>query len=123
MKHNPNLIHCVNCSRKGLNIALEGSGRAGKTWSVIDFLVMYCSKNDRQTINIIRETYNSFKTTLYLDFARRLPDWGIDSPFGVVKDIPQFNLFGNQINFLGADNPNRFLGAGCDVFCRRKRRR
>jgi phage terminase large subunit len=116
MKPNPNLTHLIECNRSGHNAALEGSGRAGKTWAVIDFLTLYCSKNENKTINIIRETYNSFKTTLYLDFARRLPMWNIASKFGLIKDIASFNLFGNTINFLGADDPNKFLGAGCDIF-------
>jgi phage terminase large subunit len=118
MKYNPNLDHLVYCYLNGYNAALEGSGRAGKTWSVIDFIVIYCSdhKGQNKTINIIRETYNSFKTTLYLDFARRLPMWNIASKFGLIKDIASFNLFGNTINFMGADDPNKFLGAGCDIF-------
>lgn len=113
---NPNLTHLIECWGAGKNAALEGSGRAGKTWAVIDFLVLYCSKNSNKTINIIRETYNSFKTTLYSDFARRLPMWGVPSKFGVVKDIATFNMMGNTLNFMGADDPNKFLGAGCDIF-------
>ena len=115
-------IRCVNhshlyqCYKSGSNALLEGGSRSRKTFGGIDFLIHYCTMNDRKVINIIRETYNSFKTTLYLDFSRRLPEFGIESPFGSVKEIPQFHLYGNQINFLGADNPNKFLGAGCDVF-------
>ncbi len=116
MKVNPNLSHLVYCHRHGFNAALEGSGRAGKTWAILDFIIWYCSRNQNKTINIIRETYNSFKTTLYLDFARRLPVYGIESKFGLIKEIQQFKLFGNTINFLGADDPNKFLGAGCDIF-------
>jgi PBSX family phage terminase large subunit len=114
-KYNPNLVHLRKCHREGLSGAiLEGSSRSGKSWSAIDFIVFLCVKYDNITINIIRETYNSFKTTLYDDFNRRFPDFGLQSPASGVKDLATFWLFGNRVNFLGADNPAKFEGAGCD---------
>jgi phage terminase large subunit len=112
----PNHKHLRTCYESGVNACLEGSSRSRKTYAGIDFLIDYCSHNERSVINIVRETYNSFKTTLYPDFAKRLGDFNIKNPFGYIKDISQYNLFGNQINFLGADNANRFLGAGSDLF-------
>ena len=90
---------------------------SGKTWSCIDFLVYLASRiEQRATLNIIKETYNSFKTTLYEDFNRRLPDFGIYSPFEDIKEVSTFNIFGLKINLLGADKPSKYLGAGCDYF-------
>jgi len=67
-------------------------------------------------INIIKETYAGFKTTIYNDLSKRLAQFGIDNPFGSVRDIPDFTLFGNKINFIGADNPAKYHGAACDYF-------
>lgn len=94
---------------------LEGGSRSGKTWSVIDY-ILNIAAHERAVINIIKETYNSFKTTLYDDFAKRLTGLEIENPFGKVRDIPSFNLFDCKINFLGADQASKFHGAACDYF-------
>ena len=115
---NPNLQFLVdNWKTKGVNgVCLEGSSRSGKSYSIIHFLISICATHENLVINIVRETYNSFKTTLYLDFAKILHDFGIKNQFGYVKDISSFNLMGNKINFLGADKPDKFEGAGSDIF-------
>jgi len=96
-------------------VLLEGSSRSGKTTASVDFNIWLTSKKETNaTINIIRETYNSFKTTLWDDFNRRLNDFSIRSPFDQKQEVASFKLFGNKINFLGADSDKKFLGAGCD---------
>jgi len=95
---------------------LEGGSRSGKTWSCIFFLVMLCSENKGLVINVVKDTYNGFKTTLYNDFDKVLTMLGLWSPFELIKDVQSFRLFGNRINFIGADQPAKFHGAGCDYF-------
>jgi phage terminase large subunit len=115
---NPNLKFLVKSRQEGKRgVVLEGSSRSAKTWSSIDFIVYLASTIETgSTINIIKETYNSFKTTLYDDFNRRLPDYGIRSPFADRQEVKQFKLFGNKINLLGADSPSVFHGVSCDYF-------
>lgn len=118
MKANPNLLHLIKSFREGKRGAdLEGSSRSGKTWSGIDFIVYLCSKVETSaTINILRDTYNSFKTTLYDDFNERLPHFGISSPFVERQEVASFKLFGNKINLMGCDKISQKLGSGCDYF-------
>lgn len=112
---NPNLAFLVMSHRQGKRgVVLEGSSRSGKTWSGIDFLIYLCSQHKGKVINIIRESYVSFKTTLYNDFNERFPMWGLASPFANVQERSTFKLFGNKVNLIGADNYSKFLGAGCD---------
>jgi len=114
---NPNLTYLHQSYKKKRGVILSGSSRSGKTWSSVDFIVYLCSRvEENATINIVKETYNSFKTTLYDDFNRRLPDYGIASPFASRQEVTQFKLFGNKINLLGADNPSKFHGASSDYF-------
>lgn len=97
---------------------LEGGARSGKTWSSIDFLIWVCASypNKGLLIFLLKDTYAGFKTTLYDDFNRRLPDHGLPSPFTNVKEINSFYLFGNKIMLVGADQPEKFQSAGCDMF-------
>lgn len=92
-------------------VALEGSSRSGKTWSSVDFIIYICTHVDKNaTINIYRETYNEFKTTLYDDFKRRLDDYGLDNPFRKKEEIKSFKIGDNSISFLGDGKE----GGGCD---------
>lgn len=95
-------------------VVLEGSSRSGKTISSIDFIIYLCSKHDNLIINVVKETYNEFKTTLYNDFSNRLNAFGLDNPFDNAKEVSSFKIFNSKINFLGADKPSKFHGAQCD---------
>jgi len=113
---NPNLQYLHDNFRTKRGVILSGSSRSGKTWSSVDFLIWLCTIETGITVNIIKESYNSFKTTLYDDFNRRLPDFGVASPFSQKQEVQSFRLFGNKINLMGADNPSKFHGASCDYF-------
>lgn len=98
-------------------VVLEGSSRSGKSWSVIDFIILISTfSKEKLIINIIKETYNEFKTTLYNDFSQRLNDYGLENPFEYKQEVTSFNIFNSKINFLGADKPSKFHGAQCDIF-------
>lgn len=92
---------------------LEGSSRSTKTWGSI-FIIMYLAiikhEKDGCTINVYRETYNEFKTTLYDDFKRILNLFGLDNPFERAKEISSFKILNTKINLLGDGK----FGGGCD---------
>lgn len=92
--------------------ALEGSSRSGKTWSGVDIIIWLCLFVEPEgcTINIYRETYNEFKTTLYDDFKRRLDDYGLPNKFRNAEEIKSFKIGKSTIYFLG-DGKH---GGGCD---------
>lgn len=94
-------------------VALEGSSRSGKTWSGVDIIIYLCKyKHAKEgcTINLYRETYNEFKTTLYDDFKRRLDDFDLPNPFHNAREVPSFRIGKSTIHFLG-DGKH---GGGCD---------
>lgn len=96
-------------------VVLEGSSRSFKTISSLDFIVYISSTLETSAVfNIIKETYVSFKTTLYNDFNWRLPQYGIRSPFQDRQEVKSFKLFGNKINLIGADSESAQHGVGCD---------
>lgn len=94
---------------------LEGSSRSGKTWSGIDFIIWLATEHDPgSTINIYRQTYNEFKTTLYDDFKRRLDDFGLPNKFREVEEVKSFKIGKTRITFIGCDKVGKAHGAGCD---------
>jgi PBSX family phage terminase large subunit len=95
---------------------MEGSSRSGKTIASIDFQIYLAAHATKPiVINNIRETYNSFKTTLFDDYNRRLLDFAMNSPF-MAKDVTSFNLLGSKVNFIGADKVGKVHGMGSDYF-------
>lgn len=92
--------------------ALEGSSRSGKTWAGVDIIIWLCKyvEPDGCTINIYRQTYNEFKTTLYDDFKRRLDYYKLPNPFHDAKEVQSFKIGKSKIFFLG-DGKH---GGGCD---------
>jgi len=91
---------------------LEGSSRSGKTWAGVDIIIWLCLYYEPNgcTINIYRETYNEFKTTLYDDFKRRLDDYGLPNKFKDNDEIKSFKINKSKIYFIG-DGKH---GGGCD---------
>lgn len=116
-KANPNFLELISSFRAGNTGAiLEGSSRSGKTWGSIDFLDWLAATEQKNlVINCIRETYNSFKTTLFNDIRKRTTQFGAHCRLHDVEEVHSMRLFGSRINFLGADKPSKFEGATCDV--------
>ena len=113
----PNLLYLHWALRNKSGALLEGSSRSTKTIASVDFIIYLCARKETNaTINVVRQTYNSHKTTLYDDFNRRLHDFGITSPFDNSKEVPSFKILGNKVNFLGADSADKFQGAGADYW-------
>lgn len=96
-------------------VVLEGSSRSFKTISSLDF-IMFISTNIEtgSVINIMRETYTGFKTTIYNDIDWRFPLYGVKSPFQGKQEVKSFNLFGNKVTLIGADSESAQLGVACD---------
>lgn len=93
-------------------VIMEGGARSRKTYSFIDLLVyvcLYCV--DNKTIIIIRDTYNSFHTTLFTDLEQSLDEFGLHNPFKSSSQVTQMKIRNNRIHFKGADNPNNAHGA------------
>jgi len=96
-------------------VVLEGSSRAFKTISSLDFIIYICSKVETNSvINIMKETYTSFKTTIYNDVDWRFPQFNLRSPFQGKQEVKSFMLFGNKITLIGSDSESAQLGVGCD---------
>lgn len=95
-------------------VVLEGSARSGKTISIVDTLIHIGLTEKNRVINIVRGTYNEFKTTLYNDFKNRLDFFQLDNPFSRLKEVKSFKINTTTINFLGADNLGAKLGATSD---------
>ena len=93
-------------------VVMEDGARSRKTYSFIDLLVYVCQYCvDNKTIIILRDTYNSFHTTLFTDLESALDDFGLNNPFKSSSQVSQLKIRNNRIHFKGADNANNAHGA------------
>lgn len=99
-------------------IVLEGGSRSSKTWSIIQFLLLYCQahKNQGKEITICRDRLTWLKLTVLRDFqaVMRSVGWWQDDAFN--KTEMTYKLFGNRFTFIGLDEPAKLHGLKQDIF-------
>ncbi len=99
------------------NILLQGSTRSGKTWAIIYFLIYFCKKFKGAgiEIDIVRDTFTALKATVWKDFYTILTKHNIYEAANHNKTDHIYNLFGNFINYYGADTPEKIHGRSRDI--------
>lgn len=94
---------------------LEGGSRSGKTWSIIQFLIVYLTINKGKTVTIGRDTLTDLKDTILPDLLEQLDTYEIDYTHN--KSEKQIRFNGNLIRYIGvSDNPNKTHGLRQDIF-------
>lgn len=96
---------------------LQGGTRSGKTFSIIHWIIWLCYeyKNARLEIDICRDTYTALKATAWKDFKDVLTSMDLYHPNQHNKTDHIYELFGNSINYYGADNPDKIHGRSRDI--------
>lgn len=98
--------------------ALEGGSRSTKTWSIIQWLLLYCqeNRNKGKEITISRDRLTWLKATVFKDFKEVLikQGWWRDSSHN--KSEMTYELLGNEISFIGLDEPAKLHGRKQNIF-------
>ncbi|MFA5299667.1 MAG: phage terminase large subunit [Lutibacter sp.] len=86
---------------------LEGAGGSGKTFAIMDFLIIdYCQSNINKgkKILILRQQYSDIKDSVLSDFLELLVKFGMYREEYHSRSNPQnYDLLGNHIMFRGLD--------------------
>jgi phage terminase large subunit len=85
---------------------LEGGSGSGKTYDIVNFLILYCQhyKNKGKDILVVRDTLVDLKKTVYKDFKKILESYDLyDNYHDILSSPIHYNLFGNTIYFSGLD--------------------
>jgi phage terminase large subunit len=96
----------------------EGGTRSSKTWSIIQFVIVYCAiyQNQNKRIRICRQKLTWLKMTLMFDFFKILEQYNLYNPKLHNKSDNIYKLFGNTIIFLGLDEKQKLHGATQELF-------
>ena len=115
MKANPNFEYLherVNNQRVTL---LQGGTRSGKTYATIYFLIDYCLLYTGMEIDIVRDTFTALKATAWKDFQDVLMSCNLYDDRNHNKTDHSYTLNGNNINYYGADTPDKIHGRSRDI--------
>lgn len=93
-------------------VSLQGSSRSAKTWSVVQFLCIYCFNNAGTTASIIRAGMPSIKRTVYRDFKNVMLSlgWWNDKSMNKSEYVYTFPN-GSWIEFFSTDNEQKVRGS------------
>ncbi len=116
-KVNPNFLYLKKTVPRQRFTLLQGGTRSGKTRATIDYFIWLCKTHPGAgiEIDIVRETLVACKATVWADFEKVLKQYGIYNEDHHHKSENKYNLFGNQVNYLGADHPAKLHGKERDV--------
>lgn len=116
-KANPNFVYLKAKVPKQRVTLLQGGTRSGKTYSIVYYIIWLCRtyKDAGLEIDICRDTFTALKSTAWKDFKDVLLQHGLYHPDYHHKSDHAYILFGNQINYYGADNPDKIHGRARDI--------
>lgn len=95
----------------------QGGTRSGKTYSILKVLVEYCwsNKNAGQVITICRKTFPSLRASSMRDFFEIVESQDWYNVASHNKSEGTYKLFGNLVEFISVDQPQKVRGRKRDV--------
>ena len=106
--------HLVNSEKK---IVIEQGGtRSGKTYNIILWIIFeYCTRNNDKVITICRKSFPSLRATVLRDFISILQANSLYSEKYHNKSNSEYYLFGNLVEFISLDQPQKIRGRKRDL--------
>ena len=95
----------------------QGGTRSGKTYSILQCLVELCYENENAgaVITIARKTFPAIRASVMRDFFAILEGEGLYNPQLHNKSEATYILFGNMVEFISVDQPQKVRGRKRDI--------
>ena len=107
---NPNLAFLLNEWHNWRILALQGSTRSGKTFSIVDFVIYLIEEYKGMTISIVRETLPSLKASILRDFKEEMSKLNLWSDQNFNKSELEYRHNGNLVEFFSIDDEQKVRG-------------
>lgn len=106
--------HLVNSDKK--IVVEQGGTRSGKTYNIILWIIFeYCAKNHNKVITVCRKSFPSLRATVLRDFMTILESHNLYSEKFHNKSNSEYYLFGNLVEFISLDQPQKIRGRKRDL--------
>jgi phage terminase large subunit len=96
-------------------ISHVGGSRSGKTFSILQYILIYCLKNKDKTITIARKTFPSLRLGAYREFIEMLKGYDIYKTENHNKTNNIYTLNENTIQFISIDQSIKLRGLKHDL--------
>lgn len=92
-----------------------GGSRSGKTYAILQYILIYCLKNKDKVITIARKTFPSLRLGAYREFIEMLKTYEIYKVENHNKTNNFYNLNGNTVQFISLDQSMKLRGLKHDL--------
>ena len=97
-------------------IVEQGGTRSGKTYNIILWIIFeYCTNNRNKVITVCRKSFPSLRATVLRDFMSILEGHNLYNEKFHNKSNSEYYLFGNLIEFISLDQPQKIRGRKRDL--------
>jgi phage terminase large subunit len=103
-------VFLANAQAKKKIVINQGGTRSGKTYSILQLLLVYCFANTGKIIDVVRKTQVELWSTALLDFVEILTNAGIYDERFHHKTKNEFFINGNTVRFIGMDKASKKKG-------------
>jgi len=93
----------------------QGGTRSGKTYSILQVIMIYCLTNRGKVVDIIRKTHAELTDTVVKDWEDILTAAGLLGICKINKTKLTYRLNGNTVRFLGMDKAQKKRGSKRDI--------
>ena len=93
-------------SKKRITV-MQGGSRSGNTYNILIWFIVKLLQENGKTLTIVRQSLPSIKGSVLRDFVDILSRLGIYSEDNHNKTEQIYQLNGNVIEFVSADQPQR----------------
>ncbi len=107
----PTTYYQVKASHKRF-VVNQGGSRSGKTYSILQLLIEWCYLNQKAgwVITICRKSFPALRGSVMRDFFEILENENYYDPERHNKTESTYNLFGNTVEFISLDQPQKVRG-------------
>ena len=94
----------------------QGGTRSGKTYNILLWIIFsYCTNQRNKIVTICRKTFPSLRASVLRDFITILRDNKMYSEEAHNKSSSEYVLYGNLIEFISLDQPQKVRGRKRDL--------
>jgi phage terminase large subunit len=92
-----------------------GGSRSGKTYAILQYILIYCLRNKDKVVTIARKTFPSLRLGAYREFVEMLKEYEIYKVENHNKTNNFYSLNGNTIQFISIDQSQKLRGLKHDL--------
>lgn len=112
VRYNPNYLFLHRNWADADVIALQGSSRSGKTYSIYDFIISLFLQypNAKIELDAVRDSLPVLKATILKEFVERLEEYGLYHPERHNMTDKRIEINGNYFNYYSVDTEMKARG-------------